>query len=89
MRRLLIPVAAAMSAMTAPTRRTPTPEEIRLGAELAEARAQLRDVRARLAAQEEQLLNLQTANERVYQADYDATGGPRFDKDQPATEGAV
>ena len=72
MRRLLIPMAAAMSAMTAPTRRTPTPEEIRL-------RAELRDVRAQLAALEDVRLALQTANEGAYRAAYDQRGNTTTD----------
>lgn len=45
--------------------------------------AENRDLRGQLAALTERLSTLQTANERMYAADYDATGGPRFDPEQP------
>ncbi|MFB6593976.1 hypothetical protein [Streptomyces diastaticus] len=35
------------------------------------------------AEREDQRLADQRANEDAYRADYDATGGPRFDPDQP------
>lgn len=54
----------------------PTPELIRLQAEN-------RQLRETVAALDARLVELQTANEGRYAADYDATGGPAFDKDQP------
>lgn len=53
-----------------------TPTEIRL-------RAALRAANARIAALEDRLEALQAVNEAMYQADYNTTGGPRFDPNQP------
>ncbi|MFJ2477068.1 hypothetical protein ACIOWI_29535 [Streptomyces sp. NPDC087659] len=54
----------------------PTPELTRLQAEN-------RQLRETVAALDTQLVQLQTANERMYADDYDATGGPCFDPKQP------
>ena len=54
----------------------PTPTELKL-------RAELRDANARIAALDERLLALQSANEALYRAGYDTTGGPHFDPNQP------
>lgn len=57
-------------------RKTSTPEVIRL-------RAQLQTARATIAALADRCTTLQDANEAHYRADYQATGGPRFDTEQP------
>lgn len=58
------------------TRSGPTQRELQLEAEN-------RDLRDQLVALTERLAGVQTANERMYAADYDTTGGPRFDPAQP------
>ncbi|MEU1596164.1 hypothetical protein ABZ468_25725 [Streptomyces sp. NPDC005708] len=58
------------------TRGGPTAKELQLTAEN-------RDLRDQLAAATERLVELQAANEGHYRQQYDATGGPRFDKGQP------
>ncbi|MBP5875710.1 hypothetical protein PV360_36960 [Streptomyces scabiei] len=45
--------------------------------------AENRRLRDQLAALTEKLADLQRANERMYADDHDATGGPRFDTQQP------
>ncbi|MDX2749594.1 hypothetical protein PV413_03495 [Streptomyces scabiei] len=45
--------------------------------------AENRKLRHQVAVLSEQLAALQRANERMYAGDYSATGGPRFDTQQP------
>lgn len=54
----------------------PTPAEIRL-------RAENRDLRGMVKALSDQVIALQAANEGAYREQYDAAGGPRFDKLRP------
>ncbi|MGW7053070.1 hypothetical protein [Streptomyces sp. NPDC054887] len=49
----------------------------------AHLRAELREAREQLAALNERCLDLQAANEAAYQASYNLTGGPSFDKAKP------
>ncbi|MGW1001747.1 hypothetical protein [Streptomyces sp. NPDC002520] len=56
-------------------KRTETANERRL-------KAENRDLRNQLAALAERLADLQAANEGHYRAQYDAAGGPRFDRRQ-------
>lgn len=58
------------------TKSGPTRRERRLETEI-------RRLRDQVAVLTEKLADLQRANERMYAADYDATGGPRFDPKQP------
>lgn len=58
------------------TKPRPTRTERRLEAEN-------RALRDQVAALTEKLADLQRANERMYADDHDATGGPRFDPEQP------
>ncbi|MDX3026771.1 hypothetical protein [Streptomyces scabiei] len=58
------------------TKHRPTRTERRLEAEN-------RALRDQVAALTEKLADLQRANERMYAGDYSATGGPRFDTQQP------
>ncbi|MEO3978826.1 hypothetical protein [Streptomyces sp. CAU 1734] len=63
-----------------------TPEVMRLRGELRRAKAELGSARNVLAALDERLADLQVANEAAYARDYDRTGGPAFDSQQPVGE---
>ncbi|MBT2508868.1 hypothetical protein J7I98_23865 [Streptomyces sp. ISL-98] len=58
------------------TTSTPSPREIH-------ALAELRKLRAHVAALEGRLAASQAANEAAYKDAYDSAGGPRFDVGQP------